>query len=96
MAQSSTFVAVGNLCENFTSELKHLSHRVVVRYHVKKRCYGSKVVIIAKNRETDRTILYSLVKIRSPKEIDLLKFVLSGMDQYIVNYSTIPSGSDSN
>ena len=95
MGRRSVFIAVGNLCENFTSNLKHLSHYVVVKYIVKKRCYGCKITIIAKNRKNDRTIFYCLVKIRSTEEIDLLNSVLSGMDDYLEKYSKIPFETDS-
>ena len=39
MGRRSVFIAVGNLCENFTSDLKHLSHYVVVKYIVKKQLW---------------------------------------------------------
>ena len=93
--QRSVFVAFGNLCDNFTMNLKYLSHHVILKYCVKKRIYSCKVTILAKNREKDETIFYSLIKIRSPPEIALLNSVLSGMEEYLHKYIKIQSGSES-
>ena len=92
--QRSVFVAVGNLCDNFTTNLKYLSHHVLVKFFVKKRTYSCKVTILAKNRDKDETIFYSLIKIRSQPEIALLNSLLSGMEEYLHKYIEIQSGSE--
>ena len=93
--QRSIFIAVGDLCENFITNLKYLSHHVIVKYIVKKKGYSCKIILVAKKRDKDKTIFYSLIKIRSHPEITLLNSVLNGMEEYIHKYVQIPSGSES-
>ena len=86
MEQRSVFVAVGNICSNFTSNLKYISQIVRLRYSAKKRPHGCKLVLIAKDRTTDKTIIYTLVKIHSVHEADKLPGLLQGMENYLHNY----------
>ena len=36
MPKRSVFVAVGNICEKFTNDLKHISNGIILGYHVKR------------------------------------------------------------
>ena len=84
MEQRSVFVAVGNICSNFTSNLKYISQ--IVRYSAKQQPYDCKLVLIAKDRTTDKTIFYTLVKIPSVHEADKLPSLLQGLENYLHNY----------
>ena len=56
-------LAAGHILEDFISELKYCHQTIAVNYHAVKRPYGAKIVICAKNRNTNKTIFYFLVKI---------------------------------
>ena len=94
MEQRSVFVAVGNICSDFTTNLNYISQIVTVRFSVKKRIYGCKVILVAKDKRTDKTIFYSLVKIRSVGEADTLPSLLNGFENYLHKYYNIPDSSD--
>ena len=81
MEQRSVFVTVGNICSDFTSNLKYISQIVRLGYSAKKWPYGCKLVSFAKDQTTDKTIFYTLVKIRSVKEADKLPSLLEGMEK---------------
>ena len=94
MDQRSVFVAVGNICSDFTTNLKYISQSVTVGFSIKKRIYGCKLIVVAKDKRTDKTIFYSLVKIRSVGEADTLPSLLNGIENYLHNYYNLPHSSD--
>ena len=93
METRSVFVTVGNICDEFSNDLKYLSN--ILRYHIKKRIYGCKVTICAKNRVTDKTILYTLIKIHSVGEIDILRSLFGGISEFLHQYYNKPSSDNS-
>ena len=95
METHSVFVAVGNICEEITNDLKYLSNRIILCYHIKKRIYGCKVTICAKNRVTDKTILYTLIKICSVGEIDILRSLFGGISEFLHQYYNQPLSDNS-
>ena len=95
METRSVFVTVGNICDEFSNDLKYLSNGIILRYHIKKRIYGCKVTICAKNRVTDKTILYTLIKIRSVGEIDILRSLFGGISEFLHQYYNKPSSDNS-
>ena len=94
MPRRSVFVAAGNICEDFANDLKYISSGIILRYYAKKRSYGCKVIICAKDRITDKTIVYSLIKLRSIADIDILDVFLSGMSQFLHRHYNKSSSSD--
>ena len=94
MPRHSVFVAVGNICEDFTNDLKYVSNGIILCYYVKKRSYGCKVIICAKDRITDKTIVYSIIKIRSIADMDIFGVFLSGMSQFLHKYYNKSASSD--
>ena len=94
MQKRSVFVAVGNICEEFTNDLKHISNGVILGYHAKKRTYGYKLVICAKDRKTHKTIVYSLIKIRSIADMEILTCFLNGMSEFLHKYYNKPTSTD--
>ena len=94
MPQRSVFVAVGNICEDFTNDLKHVSNGIILCYYAKKRSYGCKVIICAKDRITDKTILYSIIKIRSITDMNILGFFLNGISEFLHKYYNKSASSD--
>ena len=86
MEQRSVFIAVGNICSDFTSNLKYISQIVRLGYSTKERPYGCKLVLFAKDQTTDKTIFYTFVKIRSVEEADKLPSLLQGMENYLHSY----------
>ena len=95
MEQRSVFVAVGNICSDFTSNLKYISQIVRLGYLIKKRVYGCKVIVFAKDIRTDKTIFYTLVKICSIHEADNLSTLLHGMETYLNTYYNLPDTNSS-
>ena len=95
MEQRSVFVAVGNICSNFTSNLKYISQVVRLGYIAKKRAYGCKLIVFAKDRTTDKTIFYTLVKIRSVHEADNLSSFLDGIENYPHSYYNLQDSNSS-
>ena len=73
MEAHSISLAIGNILEDFISDLNYCSQTITVKYFAVKRAYGSKVVISGKNRNTNKTIFYFLVKVRSISEVECLK-----------------------
>ena len=96
MPKCSVFVAISNICEEFTNDLKYVSNEVILGYHAKKRTHGCKLVIFAKDRITDKSIFYTLIKIRSIADMDILGSFLNGMSEFLHKYYNKPSSSDSN
>ena len=94
MPRRSVFVTVGNICEDFANDLKCVSNGIILRYYAKKRSYGCKVIICAKDRITDKTIVYSLIKLRSIADIDILDVFLSGMSEFLHRYYNKSASSD--
>ena len=94
MPKRSVFVAVGNICEEFTNDLKHISNGIILGYHAKKRTYGCKLIICAKDRKTDKTIVYTLIKIRSIADMEILTSFLNGMSEFLHNYYNKPTCTD--
>ena len=88
-------VAVGNILQDFISELKYCYQAIAVNYHAVKRPYGTKIIICAKNRKTNKTIFYFLVKIRSGQELECLKHMINGIQSALDCYYTVSSESDS-
>ena len=84
------FVAVGNICSDFTSNLKYISQIVKLGFITKKRSYRCKVILFAKDRRTDKTIFYTLVKIRSVQEADTLPLILDCFENYLHKYYNFP------
>ena len=89
-------LAVGNILQDFISELKYCYQTIAVNFHAFKRPYGSKIVICTKNRK-NKTIFYFLVKIQSGQELECLKHIINGIQSSLDYYYTISSqiGSDS-
>ena len=85
---------VANILEDFTTELKYCHQTISVKYSCLKRQYGCKIIIVAKNK-LDKTIFYSLIKVRSFPELESLKHLLNGMQQSIDTYHNIPLEDDS-
>ena len=96
MEQRSVFVAVGNICSDFTSNLKYISQIVRLGYSAKKQPYGCKLVLFAKDQTTEKTIFYTLVEIRSVHEADKLPSLLQGMENYLHNYYNLQDSDSSN
>ena len=94
MPPRSVFVAVGNICEDFTNDLKYVSNGIILCYYAKKRSYGCKVIICAKDWITDKTIVYSIIKIRSIADMDILGVFLSGMSEFLHKYYNKSASSD--
>ena len=90
MEQRSVFVAVGNICSDFTSNLKYISQIVKLGFITKKQSYRCKVILFAKDRRTDKTIFYTLVKIRSVQEADTLPLILDCFENYLHKYYNFP------
>ena len=95
METHSVFVAVGNICNEFSNDLKYISNGIILSYYIKKRIYGCKVTICAKNRVTDKTILYTLVKICSVGEIDILQSLFGRISEFLHQYYSKPSSDNS-
>ena len=95
MPKHSVFVAIGNICEEFTNDLKHVSNGIILGYHAKKRTYGCKLIIFAKDRITDKSIVYSLIKICSIADMEILGYFLNGMSEFLHKYYYKPSSCDS-
>ena len=95
MEPRSVFIAVGNICSDFTTNLKYTSQVVTVGFSAKKRSYGCKLIVFAKDRRTDKTIFYTIVKIRSVGEADTLPSLLNGFENYLHKYYNIPDSSSS-
>ena len=93
MEQRSVFVAIGNICSDFTSNLKYISQIVKLGFIAKNRSYGCKVIFFTKDRRTDKTIFYTLVKIRSVQEADTLPLILDGFENYLHKYYNFPDCS---
>ena len=94
MPRCSVFVAVGNICEDFTNDLKYVSNGIILRYYAKKRSYGCKVIICARDQLTDKTIVYSIIKIRSIADMDILGVFLNGMSEFLHKYYNKSASSD--
>ena len=94
MPKRSVFVAVGYICEQFTNDLKHSLNGIILGYHAKKTTYGCKLIICAKDRKTDKTIVYSLIKIRSIANMEILTSFLNGMSEFLHKYYNKPTCTD--
>ena len=88
-------LAVGNILQDFISEVKYCYQTIVVNFHAIKRPYGSKIAICAKNRRTNKTIFYILVKIWSGQELQCLKHIINRIQSSLDYYYTISSETDS-
>ena len=86
MPKCSVFVTVGNICEDFTNDLKHVYNGIILRYYAKKRDYGCNVIICAKDRITDKTIVYSIIKIHSISDMEILGVFLNRMSEFLHKY----------
>ena len=86
-------LAVGNILD-FISEVKYCSQAITVKYFAMKRPYGSKVVISGKNKTTNKTIFYFLVKMRSTSELECLKHIINSIQSSLGNYYKLPTQSD--
>ena len=79
MSKGLIFSKVGNELEEFVDSLKYLHNRIRVKFYLKMRHYGAKLVIDATDRISDKTFFNCLVKIWSIQEIEAFKFMLEGM-----------------
>ena len=70
---------VGSELEDFVYSLKYLNNIILVRFFLKRRDYGAKLVIDATDRITEKTFFNILVKIRSVEEIESFKLMLEGL-----------------
>ena len=95
MEAHSISVTVGNIVQDFISDLKYCHQTITVNYSAKKRPYGSKVVISAKNNITGKSILYSLVKIRSLEELHCLRNIITGIQSALDHYYSISCETNS-
>ena len=95
MEAHSISLAVGNILEDFISDVKYCSQGITVKYFAVKRPYGSKVLISGKNRNTNKTIFYFLVKVRSSGELECLKHIINGIQLCLGNYYKLPTQTDS-
>ena len=66
--------------------MNKVKHRVYVVFHAKRRPYGAEVVVVIRNRSCYSTIIYLLMKIRSLKEIFMLRVFLDGMKNAVYKY----------
>ena len=73
------FSTVGNELEEFVDSLKFLHNAIRVRFYLKIRPYGCKLVIDATDKLAEKTFFNCLIKIRSVNEIEALKAILEGM-----------------
>ena len=73
------FSRVGNELEDFVDSLKYLHNRICVKFFLKMRDNGAKVVIDATDEISEKTFFNILVKIRSVEEIEAFKLLLEGM-----------------
>ena len=73
------FSRVGNELEDFVDSLKYLHNRIPVKFFLKMRDYGAKLVIDATDEISEKTFFNILVKIRSVEEIEAFKLLLEGM-----------------
>ena len=73
------FSRVGNELENFVDSLKYLHNRIRVKFFLKMRDYGDKLVIDATDEISEKTFFNILVKIWSVEEIEAFKLLLEGM-----------------
>ena len=73
------FSRVGNELEDFVDSLKYLHNRIPVKFFLKRRDYGAKLVIDATDEISEKTFFNILVKIRSVEEIEVFKLLLEGM-----------------
>ena len=78
----------------FYNRTEILSSKISVKYSCLRRQYGCKIIIVAKNK-LDKTIFYSLIKVRSFPELESIKHLLNGMQQSIDTYHNIPLEDDS-
>ena len=95
MEAHSISLSVGNILEDFISDVKYCSQAINVKYFAVKRPYGSKVVISGKDRNTDKTIFYFLVKVRSSGELECLKHIINGIQLCLGDYYKLPTQTDS-
>ena len=95
MEAHSISLAVGNILEDFISQVKYCSQAITVKYFAVKRPYGSKVVISGKDKKTNKTIFYFLVKIRSTGELECLKHMINGIQLSLSKYYKSPTQIDS-
>ena len=73
------FSRVGNELEDFVDSLKYLHNRIHVKFFLKMRDYGAKLVIDVTDEISKKTFFNILVKIQSVEEIEAFKLLLQGM-----------------
>ena len=78
MDKGLIFSTVGNQLEEFVDSLRYLHNRIRVKFYLKMRPYGCKLIIDATDKIVDKTF-NCLIKIRSLQEIEALKPMLEGM-----------------
>ena len=88
------FSTVGNELEDFVYSLKYLHNTVRVKFYLKIRNYGCKLIIDVTDVQADKTFFNCLIKIRSVKEIDALKLMLKGMKTSIEKFCQCQCSED--
>ena len=83
MDKGLIFTTVGNHLEEFVHSLKYMHNIIRVKFFLKMRPYGCKLIIDATDKIADKTFFNCLIKIRSLQEIEALKLILEGMHKSI-------------
>ena len=79
MSKALIFSTVENELKYFVDSLKYLHNRIRVKFYLKMRHYGAKLVKGATDRISEKNFFNCLVKIWSIQEIEAFKFMLEGM-----------------
>ena len=93
------FSTVGNELEEFVDSLKCLHNAIRVRFYLKIRPYGCKLVVDATDKLAEKTFFNCLIKIRSVNEVEALRAILEGMRTSIEKFCQAQyrdSSSDTN
>ena len=89
------FYKVSDQIDGFIECMNEVKHAVHVAYYLKRRDYGCKIIIVVRNRTTSGTIIYSLTKLRSTREIPLLEANLEGIKVAVSKYvDTLSDSTD--
>ena len=85
----SLFETIGDISQNFAADQRYCSNHVDVSFQLNLRSYGCKLTLLAVNKNTDKVIFHSIVKIRSHEELSTLEILLHGIDQAIEKYAKL-------
>ena len=79
--------------EEVIQSMNNVRNAVYIAYHVKRRYYGTKVLITVRDRSSNSTAIHVVAKIRSEVEIAIFHTLLQGVKDAVYQY--VNTGSDS-